>query len=128
MSASNFQNRMDDSAGNQKPDPWHTTIAQMFHDDAMMTAVGNRRDGYQAAGPEANAAWRQTIDTLARQCRRHDVELHSQTSQTPTGPGRRARRRLLTQATGASRSALHTLRQILAQILQTELAIADPDH
>ena len=104
----------DNSPSNQEPDPWHTAIAQMFHDDAMMTTIGNRRDEYQAAGPEATAAWRQTIDTLAHQCRHHDAELQNQTSQTPTGPGRRARRRLLAQATGASRSALHAYHEAIA--------------
>ena len=100
--------------GSQDADPWHTAIAQMFHDEAMMIAFGNRRDEYQAAGLEASIVWRQTIDSLAHQCRHDEEELRRQTSQTPAGPGRRARRRLLAQATGASRSALHTYHEAVA--------------
>ena len=72
----------DNNAGGHEPDPWHTAIAQiqMFHGDALMTAIGNLRDEYLAAGPEATAAWRQTIDSLAHQCRHHDAKLRRQAS------------------------------------------------
>lgn len=103
-----------DNTGGHDPDPWHTAIFEMLRADALMTAAGSRRDEYQAAGPEAATAWRQTMDILAHQCRHHDAELQRQAGQTPAGAGRRARRRLLAQATGASRSARHTYHEAVA--------------
>ena len=104
----------DNSAGNQEPDPWHDAIAHIFNGEILMTAISKRRDEYMAGGPEAAAAWRQTIDRLAHQCRHHDDDLRHQKSQTPARPGPRSRRRLLAQATGASRSALRTYHETVA--------------
>ena len=56
-----------DNTGGHGPDPWHTAIFEMLRADALMAAAGNRRDEYQAAGPEAATAWRQTMDILAHQ-------------------------------------------------------------
>ena len=98
----------------QTPDPWHAAVCQMLGEAALLTAVCEHRDEYRAAGPQAAAAWRQVADRMAHQCRHADADLREQTAQTAAGVGRRSRRRLLAQTTGASRTALQAYHEAVA--------------
>ena len=98
----------------QTPDPWHAAVCQMLCNAALLTAVCEHRNEYRAAGPPAAAAWRQAADRMTHRCRHADADLHEQAAQTAAGVGRRARRRLLAQANGASRTARQAYHEAVA--------------
>lgn len=104
----------DADAGTQTPDPWHAAVCRMIGAAALLTAVCEHHDEYRAAGPPAAAAWREVANRMAHQCRHADADLREHATQTAAGVGRRARRRLLAQANGASRTARQAYHEAVA--------------